>query len=1400
MSEAERDPLTGPEPDRASRRERRWARRAVRVLVFAFFLLAVGVFVFTRQATLRFLVEPALSRAFGGTVTVGEMSLRGGDTVLVRRLRLSCPDWPGLAGEVATLEDIELRIDPWSLFGTLDVRELAIGTVRLRLAEDAARPGEFNVMALRPEASGDTEPLRARAVRIGRLEVENGIVSDGAFLATGRRAFRGDLTLVDGDPSGDPIFDITLVDLDLPDGPSLSGRWNERTFAFDATLERLDLDERLLDLLPIGVKAWAASVSFTGTVTEARLAWAPDAAPRATLEVRDLAMSLPDVELGATWARFVDGQIVPRRGLPTVRLREARLEVVGDRIRLDRVAGEFATLEDDPGIVPLPVKLAVTVDLPPLALAGIDWEDATRRDRQLREAIDRAGFRVDLSVRGFDSASAPPGYPPAVEVPRIVAEVLETFRVKRWRVDVDATTWREPGATNPDGSPLIRVKGEARLANGEGAFEQFAYPLTDVEALFRFEDERIDIVSFMGLGSDRTPVRVRGRVVEPGNDAEVDVWVEAEDIPLDRAFLEAFDGGARRAMEELFDFRAYGSLAASGLLADPAADFGGALTGETFTLGGRVDFRINVTRELGKSKPIPTVGEVSVRRAGAVLARFPYPLLCTGGRIVIEDEAIRLGEGLSALTPAGGTVSIAGDILIPRMPEGGRDFLPSIRFTGRDDRMNPLLLAAIPPPDRAALPEWPGRTLSPGGARLAAARLAGALEVTGGVGHDAEGSTTFAMEVALRDGSIDPIRDERQRGSLGIPPGLGLRDMSADLLITDESVTVRSLHGRRGEGTVAVEGFLAFRTPEERFAISLADMAIEEWCVGTLPAEWRETGERVWAATAPRGRFDASVTARTDEAGIDRLEAAVTPREVALRWRDRTIRAVGLSGGLAVEDARIRADGLSFRLESDGMPEGEVACRGGVDAREPRRPVLDFEASIRDGRFESPAIDLALEAFAGESFREGWRERELAGRFDAGIDLGQGFGPERWRIDLVPKEVAFLLSDTRVEATLAPGAAISITPGAVTVAGIEAALDGGTARLAGSFDLAVNPRVGSLDLDLAVHEWTGDIVAVLPPPLSQAVESLDFAAESFVLREGRLFVRWIDGRGIADPVSYRFDAAMSATGARLDAGVPLTDIDGEAAIAFDRRNERGDPTDAMEARLGARSMRIFGRPAVDGSATLKLVDGGRRLELERCVASLGGGVASATGEVDLAGETYTAEIRIAGSCVERLLRPDDPDCLERGRLDAAVAIEGRLGDRTARVGRGSIRIRGAALASSPVVMQILQLTQAALPSRDSIEDGDIEFLLRGDTAQLERLSMRADGLRLDGVGTVDLDTLAIDATVRARGGLGPVSDLLGLVGDALALIRIRGTMGEPKAELVPLPAFAGAGVDPGPLR
>jgi hypothetical protein len=340
--------------------------------------------------------------------------------------------------------------------------------------------------------------------------------------------------------------------------------------------------------------------------------------------------------------------------------------------------------------------------------------------------------------------------------------------------------------------------------------------------------------------------------------------------------------------------------------------------------------------------------------------------------------------------------------------------------------------------------------------------------------------------------------------------------------------------------------------------------------------------------------------------------------------------------------------------------------------------------------------------------------------------------------------------------------------------------------------------VGSIDMTLRSWKWTDSLVAVLPPPLPQAAESISFAADAFSIRDGRIFVRWNDEDGITNPLVYEFDGELATGDARLDVGVPLTEIEGQAILAFDHRREPGsdEPVTSLETRMRSDRLKIYGRPAEAAEADLRLVDGGWRVVLDHCVASIGGGLLTARGEIDRAAMTYEADVQIAGACAERFMDPERDECIGSSRLDAAVAIRGPIGNRAERIGRGKIRVRDGAFASSPIVMQVLQLTQFALPSRDSIKDADIDFVIAGDLAEFDGLSLRADLLRLDGTGTIGLDDLEVDATLRARGSLGPVSDVLGLVGDQFALIRIHGPLGDPKADLVPLPGLAGASADP----
>ena len=101
--------------------------------------------------------------------------------------------------------------------------------------------------------------------------------------------------------------------------------------------------------------------------------------------------------------------------------------------------------------------------------------------------------------------------------------------------------------------------------------------------------------------------------------------------------------------------------------------------------------------------------------------------------------------------------------------------------------------------------------------------------------------------------------------------------------------------------------------------------------------------------------------------------------------------------------------------------------------------------------------------------------------------------------------------------------------------------------------------------------------------MPEGLRALEAAAGRFGIRDGRMFVRWNDGEGITDPLTYEFDAELVTGDARLDVGVPFTEIEGRAIVAFDHRREPGEtePVTSLEASLWSERLRIYGRPAED---------------------------------------------------------------------------------------------------------------------------------------------------------------------------------------------------------------------------
>jgi hypothetical protein len=143
-------------------------------------------------------------------------------------------------------------------------------------------------------------------------------------------------------------------------------------------------------------------------------------------------------------------------------------------------------------------------------------------------------------------------------------------------------------------------------------------------------------------------------------------------------------------------------------------------------------------------------------------------------------------------------------------------------------------------------------------------------------------------------------------------------------------------------------------------------------------------------------------------------------------------------------------------------------------------------------------------------------------------------------------------------------------------------------------------------------------------------------------------------------------------GAKLDVGVPLTDVAGGLKLAA---TVRGGHLQRLRGNIDLGSMKMAGREARDFRAELFKPPGQSELRLENMRGKVAGGAMS--GGMTLVypedgPSRYALELVVRDADVRALAWEDD-DAAVKGRLNASLSLEGSWGDAGARRGRGDVR-------------------------------------------------------------------------------------------------------------------------------
>ena len=1403
-----------------------------------------------RGTVLKAVLDSQLTRLTGGDVTLQGVSFEGVAGVRIDTIEIDAPDWTGPSASVLKISGIRATLDPWAVLGAgPPLSSLVADTVRLRVAEREDDPAAINVLSLKPETSdakddqgGRDATLPFGTVQIHDLEIETGVADGDDFTRLGLSRFQATIDPVPGEPSMHSFY-LASVDDEIDQIDLAKGTWDASNGRLELRVDDVDLKRGANLALPTAARSIVEAMQVSGSVRSAMIEWTPGETPRAELTIDHLSLIPPRLaDLDDAWVGYRAGRITgPMEHLPRIELERGTIKMDEDVLEVRGEGGSFTTTSDDVVVpdVELDATLRVRLSNSPESTRDL----ATWGERILRSAP----FEATVRVIRFDLPDGERGR--LLKLPRLVAEALELLRAESWRIAATGRASRGSlyGPYDPEDAE-IDVLANLDIRDGRGMYKDFEYPLHDVEASLAIRNDVVGVESLRGLGPSDDVVELQGDIIGTSDDAGVDLVLSSDSIHLDDALLRALPPATERGLRTLFDQTAATRLAEAGLLPPPSfyatlpdriaederrllearargedleADIVEdeirarriMLENGPFEVGGRgaIDLRIHRPRILGH--PVAVEGTIELFQVGGVFSRFPYPLIITGGELVLEDLAVRLDPpGLAVTTLFGGEGSVSGRVDLPRDGQGSRDVEPELSLHVDGDRLDDCLLAAVPPrlegqPSPESIPGWPGTVFSPAVESVRAMGLAGVLDYTVDISTDAEGDARFEVVGQLHDGTADPNEaTERDVAEAGLvwPRDFVLSDVQATLRVDDEHVALEAFSGHRGPGTVTARGLYDFETEVGRGIARLRNLEVESYLLDLVPAGTLEDARRLWTRWQPTGRFDADLHLDRREGETDlRLEAE--PLWAAFNTEVGRTRIDCQRGRLVFGDDVVEVQDLALALGGPDAADGALRLAGRYGLAS-NGSDLTLEGILDAGRFEAPAVDEVLRLVTGDDFSNWWRTRAPRGAFTGAFQIHSGDDVDV-DLDLVPTSFSMLSREgdpeSRCGGRVVNDGRVVVADRRVQIGPIELVSEDGARS---NFDLAL-PDVDtanllatfSLELPSSELPETG----FLPPPFSSMFGEDGMTASNVVAR-GRIRATFRDAaeRRSADapddptiPSFYLADGEIDFEDGRWTiGGVDLEFEPDEAGLAMGLEALDGVPT-MFELEGTIPRTLVAGRPVLgttlsgrldpraDSTAPWLLVDAAR--------GSIGGGEVKVEAGLEFGTTRYRTRLIANDVDLDSVARTPEtalPDTAERlpGILSARVDLGGLSDDPASRVGRGRITIRDAVLTDGGS-LALLQIGQLVPPIADELAVAHADFWIDRNVLDIEDVTLEAETLTLAGRGEMRLDDWQWSIRLLPRGPVPALSDLVSAISGTLAAVDVTGTPNDPVVSLTPLP-------------
>jgi hypothetical protein len=844
---------------------RRWSGLAALAALCA---LIVGYAFVTDSNRVRQQAEAYLSRLVGGQAHVQSATLSLFEGLRLEGVTIRTPDQAEGANSpdavLFTARSLSIDYNPlFLLLGRISATSIIAVDPHVRLTEDV-QSGTWNIQRLRrlrePEPRTPTRfvpPEELPEIFLRNAQIEYGRLVEGVVVSRGSVGIEAQLRpaiSAHHDPSagdsGAYRFSVQTRGLSAEGeaSPRATGVINLHEGNVQARLHDVDFFA-LADLLPRGWSEWWRQHEISGRldVPEIRLNWnqlvtitAPDGTQERVPHFRAV------VELDQAQIQGVPEEWLPAEEIAARREIAAAIEAALPRVTSPIARSALSQLEEQARLRPLRLRdvsgsfVFTHTGLRVNGLVG-DFEG-----NRLRVDGIVNGYSPDaalsLVVQNADDAIAlPPDVDYVGSLPRQVREIYQRFLPMghcRLRLEL-----HRPAAM-AEGKPARPiVTGYVDVLDGTFTLDRFPYPVRNARGrlLLRYDRQtqldQLVIENLRGIGladgpNSRAQITVDGTVGPLTSYAGFDITVAGTDVSNEPELVAALPEAARQTIAN-FDPANHGRGAGNNGAAPPALSFAG-------------DFRAHVMRPPGPRQRWVYRVDLDLRRMNGAFVAFPYPLMDATGRVSVFPDHVEIVDARTSrsITDSAGDARPPAEVRFGGRVDWGRRPGDPEQIARRPIRVDLEVTGRNVPTDEALLRALPEEALQ----QIAAYGLGGVADITARVFSDKQDKLSWDVNLDMSDGRFWP-----ETGTFN------LSDLHGQLRLLPGRVEMTNLTGRRGEGTVVIDGSVELtRTGIADARIAATNVMLDAAIYDLLPPAAKEA----WNWLRPSGATDAQIIYR----------------------------------------------------------------------------------------------------------------------------------------------------------------------------------------------------------------------------------------------------------------------------------------------------------------------------------------------------------------------------------------------------------------------------------------------------------------------------------------------------------------------------------------------------------